>query len=326
MKAVGFYHDGNLEDVTVQQPEPAERQLLVKIKAVSVNPVDTKQFTAGVGQFEEPRILGYDAAGVVERVGDGVKQFQEGDEVYYAGDVTKLGTNSEYHLVDERIVAKKPRSLSFSESAAVPLTTITAREALFDRMGVKKQREENAGKRLLIVGAAGGVGSMAIQIAKWAGLSVTATASRKETKKWVHTLGADHVIDHGDILADGQGLYTYVLCCTHLSDYWEIITAACAPQGNICSIVAEEPLDLSLLKTKSITFSYEFMFTRSMYETDDQIAQHELLTEAARLFDEGVLKSTVQDVYSPINAQNLTHAHEKLKSGRVIGKIVVESF
>lgn len=196
LKAVGFYKGAQLQDVSVEKPQATGRNLVVRVQAVSVNPVDTKQFKAGTEDEKHPRILGYDASGIVEEVGEEVTLFSPGDHVYYAGDVTKAGTNSEYHLVDERIVGKKPESLSFAEAAAMPLTTITAYEGLFDRLDISKTIEDNKGKKILIVGGAGGVGSIAIQLAKKAGLHVVTTASRAKTSEWVKHLGADVVINH----------------------------------------------------------------------------------------------------------------------------------
>ncbi|MBM7632105.1 zinc-binding alcohol dehydrogenase family protein [Geomicrobium sediminis] len=326
MKAVGFYKGSQLQDVSVENPKATGRNLIVSVQAVSVNPVDTKQFEVGTESEEHPRVLGYDASGIVEEVGEEVTLFAPGDHVYYAGDVTKAGTNSEYHLVDERIVGKKPESLSFGEAAAMPLTTITAYEGLFDRLDISKTIEDNKGKQILIVGGAGGVGSIAIQLAKTAGLHVVATASRAKTSEWVKHLGADVVINHQQPLDEQLKKHDvdYVFCCTHLTTHWEAICEVVAPEGRIVSIVSEEKVDLNLLKTKSVTFCYEFMFTRAMYETETMIKQHHLLNEVSELIDQGEIQHTMTEIHSPLNAKTVAKAHEKLQSQSMIGKLVIE--
>ncbi|EZH64591.1 NADPH:quinone reductase [Bacillaceae bacterium JMAK1] len=325
MKAVGFYKGSQLQDVSVEKPKATGRNLVVNVQAVSVNPVDTKQFKAGTEDEMHPRILGYDASGIVEEVGEEVTLFMPGDHVYYAGDVTKAGTNSEYHLVDERIVGQKPESLSFGEAAAMPLTTITAYEGLFDRLNVSKDVEDNKGKQILIVGSAGGVGSVAIQLAKKVGLNVIASASRTKTSEWVKYLGADVVINHQQPLDEQLRKHVdYVFCCTHLTTHWDAICEVIAPEGKIVSIVSEEKVDLNKLKTKSATFSYEFMFTRAMYETETMIKQHHLLNEVSELIDQGEIQHTMTEIHSPLNAKTVAKAHEKLQSQSMIGKLVIE--
>lgn len=336
MKAVGLYHylpienEESLLDLTVEKPIPKGRDLLVKIKAISVNPVDTKVRQPKDHVEDRPKILGWDASGIVEAVGESCTLFKPGDEVFYAGDITRSGSYSEYQLVDERIVGKKPSTLSFSEAAAMPLTTITAWEGLFERLGISKEKDKE--KTILIIGGAGGVGSIAIQLAKWLGLTVIATASREETEDWCKQLGADYVINHRQEFAPqlqkiGFNGVHYIFCLNDTDGHWNSMAEAILPQGKICSIVENsENLDLNLLKSKSVTFVWEFMYTRSMYQTEDMIKQHELLNQTSKLFDEGILRSTLTETVSPINANNLRQVHAKVESGKMIGKIVLEDF
>ncbi|WP_019122359.1 zinc-binding alcohol dehydrogenase family protein [Brevibacillus massiliensis] len=336
MKAVGLFrylpvdHEESLLDLEVEKPAPTGRDLLIKVQAVSVNPVDTKERSPKDRTEETPRILGWDASGIVEAVGEDCRLFRPGDAVYYAGDITRQGSNSEYQLVDERIVGKKPAHFSFAEAAAMPLTTITAWEGLFDRLGIVK--EKDAGKSILIIGGAGGVGSITIQLAKWAGLTVIATASRRESIDWCRKLGADTVIDHRQELlpqlqAAGFPGVHYIFCLNDTSGHWNNMADSILPQGKICSIVrAKQIPDLNVFMNKSVTFAWERMFTRSMYQTDDLIKQHELLEQASHLFDEGILQSTMTEVLSPICAERLRQAHAKVEFGRMIGKLVLEGF
>lgn len=337
MKAVGLTRylpitDANaLIDVEIERPVAAGRDLLVRIEAVSVNPVDTKVRAPKHKVEAEPRVLGYDAAGVVEAVGDAVSLFQPGDRVYYAGDITRPGTNSEYHLVDERIVGPMPRTLGFGAAAALPLTGITAWEALFNRLGIDPDGA-NRGETILMVGGAGGVGSIAIQLARHAGLTVIATASRPESAAWVKQLGAAHVVDHrGDMVAQVKalGLETvdHILCLNATEHHWLAMAALIAPQRTICSIVESPvPLDLEPLKSKSAGFVWEFMFTRSMYRTADMIEQHHLLGKIAELIDRGLLQTTIGDTVGMINAANLRRAHAIVEGGSMIGKVVLEGW
>ena len=269
---------------------------------------------------------------MVESAGSDVTLFEPGDEVYYAGSITRPGTNSEYHLVDERIVGRKPASRSFAEAAALPLTSITAWEALFDRMGVSSSGDDG-GKRILVLGGAGGVGSIAIQLAKRvAGLQVVATASREESKAWCMELGADHVVNHreeipGQMRALDMPEVEYVLCLNSTDQHWNAMAEVVAPQGHICSIVGtEEPVDLRLLMSKSASFSWELMFTRPMFETADMAQQHALLNEVSRLVDHGTLRTTLGEVIRPISAANLRRAHAQIESGSTVGKIVLEGW
>lgn len=338
MKAVGLYRylpieqEDSLVDLIVDKPAPTGRDLLVQVRAVSVNPVDTKVRSPKEQVETTPKILGYDVAGIVVETGPESTLFQPGDEVYYAGSIARQGGNSEYHLVDERIVGRKPASLDFAEAAALPLTSITAWEALFDRMGVSQDPVVNQGKALLIIGAAGGVGSIAIQLAKIAGLTVIGTASRPETSDWVRSLGADHIIDHRQELAPqmqalGYATVPYIFCLNALDQHWAGISEIIAPTGTVCAIDDPKvPLDLRLLKRKSATFVWEFMFTRPVYETDDMIEQHRLLNQIAAYVEQGRVKTTMTTRLTPIHAATLRQAHAQLESNTTIGKLVIESF
>ncbi|MDY7020479.1 MAG: zinc-binding alcohol dehydrogenase family protein [Cyanobacteriota bacterium] len=335
MKAVGLTqylpidNENSLLDVEIPKPTAKGKDLLVEVKAISVNPVDTK-VRAPKDQIEsEPRILGWDAAGIVVEVGEEVTQFKLGDEVYYAGDITRPGSNSEFHLVDERIVGHKPQNLDFAHAAAFPLTGITAWEALFERLNIDKTGAD-AGKSILIINGAGGVGSIAIQLAKkLAKLNVIATASRPETIAWCQKMGTDQVVNHRNNLADeikkiGFQTVDYILCLNDTDGHWLAMNQAIKPQGLICSIVEnEQPLDMDTLKSKSAGFVWEFMFTRSMYQTEDMIEQSNLLNEMSQLIDNNTLMTTCNDIVKPINAKNLRDVHQRLEKGRTIGKIVL---
>ncbi|MBU9169195.1 zinc-binding alcohol dehydrogenase family protein [Burkholderia gladioli] len=338
MKAIGLTRylpiddPQSLVDVELPTPAPSGRDLLVKVEAVSVNPVDTKVRAPKDKVESSPRVLGWDAAGTVAAVGPEVTLFRVGDPVYYAGSITRPGANSEYHLVDERIVAPKPASLDFAAAAALPLTAITAWEALFDRLKVSPQGRD-AGKTVLVIGGAGGVGSIGIQLAKQLGqLTVIATASRPESAKWVLELGADHVVDHfGDlpaqIRAAGFESVDYVLVFNDTDRHFPAAAEIVKPQGGICTIVENaKPVPVEQLKAKSAAFHWEFMFTRSMFGTPDMIEQHKLLTEVARLVDAGTLRATVGQQLGAINAANLREAHRLLEAGRAIGKLVLSGF
>jgi NADPH2:quinone reductase len=322
----------SLMDVELDKPTPTGRDLLVKVEAIGVNPVDTKVRAPKDKVEETPRVLGWDAAGVVEAVGPEVSLFKVGDPVFYAGSITRPGTNSEFHLVDERIVGAKPKSLDFTHAAALPLTTITAWEALFTRLGVSAQGKDE-GKSVLIVGGAGGVGSIGIQLArKVAKLKVIATASRPESAQWARELGADHIIDHfGDmpkqLKAAGFENVDYVLMFNDTDKHFPAVAEMIAPQGGICTIVENaQPVPVELLKAKSAAFHWEFMFTRAMFGTPDMIEQHKLLTEVARLIDAGTIKTTLGRDLGKINAANVREAHRLLEEGRAIGKLALTGF
>ena len=335
MKAVGLTQylpiekEDSLQDLEIPKPTTIGKDLLVEVKAISVNPVDTKVRAPKDKVETEPKILGWDAAGIVVEVGTEVSDFKPGDEVYYAGDITRPGSNSEFQLIDSRIVGRKPQTLDFAEAAALPLTSITAWEALFDRLKIAKDGTD-ADKSILIINGAGGVGSIAIQLAKkLAKLNVIATASRPETIAWCQKLGADHVVNHRNNLADeikkiGYETVDYILCLNDTDGHWQAMTQAIKPQGIICSIVENEhPLDMTTLKSKSVSFVWEFMFTRSMYQTEDIGEQGNLLNEISQLIDKGEIISTCNDVIKPINAKNLRDVHQLLERGKAIGKIVL---
>ncbi len=309
-------------------PKLGERDLQVQVRAVSVNPIDCKVRASVQGRLMTPKILGWDAAGVVTAVGQQVTLFQPGDEVYYAGSIARPGCNSEYHLVDERIVGYKPKRLSFEEAAALPLTTITAWESLFERLKISSETGSN-NATLLIIGAAGGVGSMAIQLARYAGLQVIATASRGVSRKWCMQLGAAHCVNHhGDLKAELERLgikaVDYILCLNDTNYYWQVMADLIKPQGGICAVVSTKtPPDLNLLKNKSVAFAWEFMFTKALYETVDMRSQHELLNRVADLIERGVVKSTMTEHLGLLSPDNLAKAHERLESRQMVGKLVL---
>lgn len=339
MKAVGLYqylpieNENSLLDLDIPRPVPKKRDLLVKIQAVSINPVDVKVRAPKEKTEDIPKILGWDASGIVEEVGEECTLFKPGDKVYYAGSLTRQGTNSEYHLVDERIVGKMPETLTYAEAAALPLTAITAWEGLFDRLNIDRNNpERNKEKTILIIGGAGGVGSIAIQLAKLAGLTVISTASRLESTEWCKKFGSDYCINHyQDFLEQLKGIgingVDYIFCLNNTDQHWDNMENVINPQGKICSIVeTSEKHDINLLKNKSVTFVWEFMFTRSMFETNDIECQHKLLTQLAHFIDKGEIVSTLTEILTPINAENVKLAHQKVETGSTIGKIVIESF
>lgn len=319
----------SLQDVELPKPVAAGHDVLVRVEAISVNPVDTKVRSPKPQVEAQPKVLGYDAAGVVEAVGENVTLFKPGDEVYYAGDITRPGTNAQFHLVDERIVGRKPATLDFAQAAALPLTAITAWELLFDRMPYAMDRENNT-RTLLIIAGAGGVGSIAIQLARHAGFTVIATASRTGTIDWCKSMGARHVIDHRQPLApqlDALG-FKQVDAVLNLADtdrYWETIGEILAPQGHVGLIVEPKgPLKIGdSYKAKCIGIHWETMFGRSRFRTQDMIEQHCLLTRVASLVDAGELRTTHTETVGTINAANLRETHRRLESGTTIGKLVL---
>jgi zinc-binding alcohol dehydrogenase family protein len=328
MRAIGS-HAGlpisdpeSLADVDLPDPEPQPRDVIVRVEAVSVNPVDVKR-RASLPQSDTPTVLGYDGAGVVEAVGGSVTTLEVGDEVYWAGDVTRPGSNAERQAVDERLVAYRPGSLSFAEAAALPLTSITAWEALFERL------ELTAGSRgtLLAMGGAGGVGSMAIQLAKQlTEIRVIATASRPESRDWACALGADEVVDHHDLVdavrAHGVEEVDWVLS-PHSAGNIEAYAEIVRPFGHIVALDEPEGLDLLPLKEKSIAWHWELMFTRPMFATDDMIEHKHLLSRVAALVDEGRVRTTATEFVADFSAAGLRRAHELVESGRMRGKVVV---
>lgn len=335
MKAIAYRqhglpidHPDALIDVDLPTPTPGPRDLLVQVQAVSVNPVDTKvRLNSAV---TEPRVLGWDAVGIVQAVGRDVTLFKIGDEVFYAGAINRPGSNSELHLVDERIAGPKPRSLGAAQAAALPLTAITAWELLFDRLGVPEGG--GAGQSLLIVGAAGGVGSILVQLARQlTRLTVIGTASRPETVQWAKELGAHHVIDHSrplltELEAIGIPQVDRVASLTQTDRHFAQLIGALRPQGQLALIDDPAALDARALKSKSLSLHWELMFTRPLYETPDMIRQHELLTRVAQLVDAGTLRTTLDQTFGTINAANLRRAHALIESGQARGKVVLEGF
>lgn len=322
-----------LRDVDLPDPEPGPHDLLVEVRAVSVNPIDTKMRLRTKPKPGQWATLGWDAAGVVRSVGAEVSLFAPGDRVWYAGAIDRPGSNAQYHCVDERIVGRMPASLDFPAAAAMPLTTITAWEMLFDRLRVGRGEAER-GRSLLVVGAAGGVGSMMIQLARQlTALDVIATASRPETAAWVRELGAHHVIDHSkplgaEIRAAGLPEPDYVVCLTHTDHHYPQIAELIAPQGRF-GLIDEPPagtIDVGLLKRKCASLHWESMFTRSLFGTPDMIEQHRLLCELAGLVDAGRIRSTMTESFGRIDAANLRRAHALIESGRAIGKVVLAGF
>ncbi|WP_284084295.1 zinc-binding alcohol dehydrogenase family protein [Acinetobacter nosocomialis] len=335
MKAVAYQKAGpitspeSLVDIELDTPAAKGHDLLVRVQAISVNPVDTK-IRKNISAESGWKVLGWDAVGTVEAIGDKVTQFRVGDVVWYAGALNRQGSNSELQLVDERIVGHKPKILEATEAAALPLTAITAWEMLFDRLQVPKTAPANT--TILVIGGAGGVGSITIQLLKQlTNLTIITTASRPETKEWVEQLGADYVLDHREPLAPqikqlGLNAPSYVFSTTqtdqHLSDIVELI----APQGHFGLIDDPEQLDIKPFKSKSVSVHWEFMFTRSMFQTEDMQKQSDLLNEVSKLVDEGKIKTTVTEVLSPINAENLKRVHQQIESGTTKGKIVLQGF
>lgn len=337
MKAVGYSKAGPvsgeraLEDIDIPAAVPKGRDIRVAVRAVSVNPVDTKIRRGVSPPAGEHRILGWDAAGVVESVGPEARLFKPGDEVFYAGAIDRPGSNSELHVVDERIVGRKPRSLGFAESAALPLTAITAWEAIFDRLKVSDPTPAGA-KTILVIGGAGGVGSVAIQILRQlTDLTIIASASRPETQDWVREMGAHHIADHSKPLDEelrriGLEAPGFVFSTTETDKHFDAIVELMAPQGRFCMIDDPPPLDIMKLKRKSLSLHWELIFTRSLYATPDIEEQHKLLNRVSEMVDEGRIRSTMTTQFGTINAANLLRAHALIESGRSRGKVVLEGF
>ncbi len=336
MKAVGFITSlpitsvDSFIDFETAKPRPVGRELLIKINAIAVNPVDYKirQNSAKDVLLDVPKIIGWDACGVVESVGEDATIFKVGDKVYYAGDITKPGCNAEYQVIDERIVGRKPSNLSDEAAAAMPLTTLTAWEILFDRIRINLEKDQ--GKTLLIIGGAGGVGSIAIQLAKkLANLKVIATASRPESIAWCKKMGADIVVNHTDLVNEvrkaGFKYVDFIVDFANANAYWDDMVELIKPQGHIASITGSaEPIALNKLKTKSASFSWEFMYTRSSFETDDMIEQHKILDTVAGLIEDGEIVHTLTQTLHGLSAATLKQAHQQLESGTTIGKLAIK--
>jgi zinc-binding alcohol dehydrogenase family protein len=338
MKAVGLYRylpvsdPESLLDVNIPKPEPTGRDLLVKVMAISVNPVDTKVRSSKDIVETNPRILGWDVAGVVQETGPDSTLYKPGDEVYYSGSMVRPGGYSEYHVVDERIVGVKPKTVTFAEAASLPLTSITAWEILFERLSIPEDTKLNKNKSILIIGAAGGVGSIAVQLASLVGLTVIGTTSREETSKWVKTHGAFATINHTEPLNPqlndlGFNSVDYIFCLSAPDPYLNEMEEIIVPQGKIAWIAdANQPFDATMLRKKSVTLFLHSMFTRSMYQTPDMIQQHKLLNKVSEWVDAKKLKATMSHCYEPINAENLRMAHKMIESRKMIGKIVLQKF
>lgn len=345
MKAIGYTQSlpitdsEALQDIEIPQPVAEGRDLLVRVRAIAVNPVDFKVRQRAAAEPGEFKVLGWDAVGEVVATGDAVTMFRPGDQVYYAGDVTRQGSNAEYQLVDERVVGHKPASLNDAEAAALPLTTITAWEMLFDHLGLKQQPTGSAqatNEVILVVGAAGGVGSILIQLAKkLTGATIVATASREESRQWVESLGADYVVNHRQalkpqidkLIADGDiGPITHVASLNGTDQYFDSYIEVLTPFGKIAMIDDPDTLDVMKLKPKSLSLHIEFMFARSMHQASDMNAQHDLLETVSELVDKGHIRTTAGKNLGVINASNLKAAHAELESGKAVGKIVLEGF
>ncbi|WP_421842569.1 zinc-binding alcohol dehydrogenase family protein [Marinobacter algicola] len=345
MKAVGYTESlpiddpKSLQDLELPQPAATGRDLLVRVRAIGVNPVDFKIRQRAAAEPGETKVLGWDAVGEVVATGEAVSLFEPGDQVYYAGDVTRQGSNAEYQIVDERIVGRKPASLNDAEAAALPLTTITAWEMLFDHLGLEQQSPEEISPTddvILVVGAAGGVGSILIQLAKkLTGATVVATASRPESRQWVESLGADFVVNHREpllpqieqLVSEGNNApITHVASLNATDQYFDDYVAALRPFGRIAMIDDPASLDVMKIKPKSLSLHLEFMFARSMHHADDMKVQHDLLNTVSRLVDQGYIRTTAGKNLGVINADNLRTAHRELESGMAVGKIVLKGF
>ncbi|MGC2209328.1 MAG: zinc-binding alcohol dehydrogenase family protein [Candidatus Korobacteraceae bacterium] len=354
MKAIGYVQSlpptdpDSLFDFELATPTPGPRDLLVAVHAVSVNPIDTKVRMRAQGTPEQPKILGFDCAGVVQFTGPDATFFKPGDEVFYAGSILRPGTNSELHVVDERLVGPKPRSLSFAQAAALPLTSVTAWELLFDRLRLasaaggpsvgpsaplgREEKTPQSSASLLVIGASGGVGSILVQLARQlTGLTVLASASRPETQQWVLQNGAHHAIDHSkklsqEVRALGIHFVEYIIGLTHTDQHFAEIVELIAPQGRFALIDDPAPLDINKLKPKSVSLHWESMFTRSSFQTPDMIEQHRILQQISTLVDEGRIRTTLNKVAGRIDAANLRAAHAAIESHTSIGKIVLEGF
>ena len=337
MKAVGYTKSRPIEDAELlvdfetAKPEPGARDIRVAVKAVSVNPVDTKVRKRAAPPEGETKILGYDAAGIVDAVGTDVTLFKPGDEVFYAGSILRQGTDAEFHLVDERIVGHKPKTLSFAQAAALPLTSITAWELLFDRLGAVPGKSIDP-RTLLIIGGAGGVGSILIQIARrLTGLTVVATASRPESQKWCLDLGAHAVIDHAGPMKEQIERLKFppvalIASLTNTDQHYKALAEIVAPQGKFGLIDDPPEFNVAAFKGKAVSIHWESMFTRSSFQTPDMIGQHHLLNDVADLIDKGVLRTTLDQTFGTINAANLKRAHALIESGKSRGKIVLEGW
>lgn len=337
MKAVGVFEalpasDPNcFKEIEVETPTPTGRDILVRVDAISINPVDSKERHGIVGRLDKPLILGWDTCGEVISVGEDVTKFKPGDMVISAGEITRPGCYAEYQLLDERIVGRKPESLTCEQAATLPLTTLVAWEALFDRLEIS--RDDTDSPVLLMIGAAGGLGSMAIQFARqFSNCTIVATASRAESKKWCADLGAHHVIDHSGDLRDqlkaiGYETVPYILNCSNNAPYWETMAELVSPEGAICLVASTKTkLDLDLYMAKSVRINYELMFTRSFFKTDKMLLQGELLDKLSDMIVDGTVRHVMTEHFGTISAQNLAKAHAHIEKGRMLGKMALSGF
>ncbi|EKM5758873.1 zinc-binding alcohol dehydrogenase family protein [Cronobacter turicensis] len=315
-------------EITQPMPQPGEFDLLVEVKAVSINPVDTKVHASlQKNGLQEPRVLGWDASGVVTAVGSKVSGFKPGDEVYYAGDITRSGSNASHQLIDSRIVGHKPRTLSWAAAAAIPLTALTAWEGLFERLAIQNAGED---KTLLIIGGAGGVGSLAIPFARLhSKVKIITTASREDSAQWCRDRGADLVVNYrdlpGELAKEGVKYVDFIFILNDTDGHWAAVSQLIAPEGHICSIVENaHPLDQDALKSKSAALHWEFMYTRSMYQTADMARQGEILNEVATLVDAGEVESALSETFHGLSVESISKAHQKVLEGHMRGKVVVE--
>ncbi len=335
MKAIGYKENlpiddiQSLQDIELDKPSARGKDILVEIKAISVNPVDFKIRQGMAPESDQWKVIGWDATGIVKEIGEEVTLFKPGDEVWYAGDLMRPGSNAQFQLVDERIVGFKPKSLGFGDAAALPLTSLTAWELLFDRMDVDKDAPN---KSILVIGAAGGVGSILVQLVKkLTKLKLIGTASREETSAWLKELGADHVVNHRNKLSEEFSKHNlpeanYIISLNATEQHKEEIEKIIKPQGKFGFIDDPKEFNVMPFKRKAVSTHIELMFTRSMFQTPDMIEQHNILNEVAKLIDQGVIKTTVGDHFGKINAANLRKAHALLESGKAKGKIVLEEF
>jgi alcohol dehydrogenase/NADPH2:quinone reductase len=335
MKAVGIKkslpitNTDSFVEFNTEEPKPGDSDLLVRIKAVSVNPVDFKvrQNAAKDKELEKPKILGWDAAGIVEQVGNKVTKFKQGDEVFYAGEIDRPGCNAEFQLVHENIAGHKPKNISFEEAAALPLTALTAWECIFERLKIEENLGEN--QDILVIGGAGGVGSIAIQLLKkLTKFNVIATASRNETEEWCRNMGADVIVNHKSLVEEmrskGYEQVDYILNFSDTDMHWNVMAELIKPQGDICSIVeTKNPVDLNKLKNKSVAFHWELMFTRAKFQTPDMHKQHEILERISKLLEEETIESTLNKTFTGLNPETFKEVHSLQESGKSIGKNVI---
>lgn len=335
MKAIGYQqnlpieNELSLQDIILDKPIAQGHDILVEVKAISVNPVDFKVRQTALATENEYKVLGYDAAAIVKSVGENVTLFKPGDKVWYAGDISRSGSNAQFQLVDERIVGYMPNTLSYGEAAALPLTSLTAWELLFDRLNIVK---DDASKRILVIGAAGGVGSIMVQLLKkLTKLDIIATASRPETVSWLEDLGADTIINHRNPLSEEFAAKNlkdvdYVVSLNSTEQHLPEIIKIIKPQGKFGLIDDPTTLDIKPFKTKAVSVHWELMFTRSLFKTDDMQEQHDILNNVANMIDNGSIKTTVGENLGVINATNLRKAHQYLESQTAKGKVVLEGF